>query len=127
MIVKKKGLYLGLLLSLLGMGNMMQGKYTITIKNSTPHPVKFKLSFSRSGIYALQCWSNTKKLKAGRIARINVKSCPMKGLEATVQRSGQSVVKATPYNLHYGRTSSSTFNISGTDETGYKVTKVRNI
>jgi len=124
MITKKKGLYLGLLVLLLGIGNAMQA-YTVTIKNSTPHTVKFKLSFARTGIYALGCWPNKKKLKAGRIAKIKVKSCIVKSLEATVRRSGQPAVKAKPYKPHYGKTGSVTFTISGTDESGYTVTRFR--
>ncbi len=39
MVVKKKGLYLGLLVSLLGTGNVMQA-YNLTIENRTPFKVK---------------------------------------------------------------------------------------
>ena len=128
MIVKKKGLYLGLLVSLLGIGNVMQAvEYTITIKNDTPHTVKFRLSFVRSGISMIRCWPKEKKLAAGDIAKINVKSCIVKSLEATVQRSGYPAVKAQPYRPHLGKTGSMTFTISGSDETGYTITSVRNI
>ncbi len=127
MIAKKKGLYLGLLVSLLGIGNVMQAvEYTITIQNSTPYTVKFRLSFVRSG-FMLRCWPKEKKLAAGDIAKINVKSCIVKSLEATVRRSGQPAVKAQPYKPHLGKTGSMTFTISGSDETGYTIAKVRNI
>ena len=127
MIAKKKGLYLGLLVSLLGIGNVMQAvEYTITIQNSTPYTVKFRLSFVRSG-FMLRCWPKEKKLAAGDIAKINVKSCIVKSLEATVRRSGYPAVKAQPYRPHLGKTGSMTFTISGSDETGYTIAKVRNI
>jgi len=100
MITKKKGLYLGLLVLLLGIGNAMQA-YTVTIKNSTSHTVKFKLGFVSGVIYTLRCGSKTKKLKAGRIAKIKVKSlCIVKSLEATVRRSGQPAVKANFIQNH---------------------------
>ncbi len=42
MIVKKKGLYLGLLLSMLGVGSVMQA-YKVTIKNTTPYKIKYDI------------------------------------------------------------------------------------
>ncbi len=43
MIVKKKGLYLGLLLSMLGVGSAMRAGYKVTIKNTTPYEIKYQV------------------------------------------------------------------------------------
>jgi len=45
MVTKKKGLYLGLLLSLLGIGSVIQA-YEVIIKNETKHRVKFFITYS---------------------------------------------------------------------------------
>jgi len=49
MIAKKKGLYLGLLLLLLGVGNIMQA-YFVTLENGTEKDVKFIIKFNRKAL-----------------------------------------------------------------------------
>ncbi len=124
MIAKKKGLYLGLLLSMLGIGNVMQA-YEVIIKNNTPHTVKFRLNFSP------ECQLPTaKKLAAGGRVKIWVgQLCTMKSLEAMVQRSGHPTVGAkslepAKWQGYYGHPTR-TFIISGNDKAGYTVTEAR--
>jgi len=123
MITKKKGLYLGLLVSLFGIGNAMQA-YTVKIKNSTPHTVKFKVDLMTP---APDCKDRYGELASGDIAtKINIGGCSIKGVYATVQRPGRSAIEAKPYKAPpLGRAGSSAFIISGSDETGYTVTRFR--
>ena len=73
MVVKKKGLYLGLLVSLLGVGNVMQvygltlgKKNKFTIKNETGYALKFFVDYDEN------CKTKTykKKLRSGRTATV---------------------------------------------------------
>ena len=122
MITKKKGLHRGLLLLLFGIGNVMQA-YTVTIKNNTLHTVKFKLSWRRTPTCNFFRLFDEQKLAAGGIAKIEVPGrCGVVSLEATVQRSGLPAVEVEPLkSVSYPKS----FVISGSDETGYTVTKVR--
>ncbi len=84
MIVKKKGLCLGLLLSMLGIGNAMQA-YKVTIKNTTPYKIKYQLDLP---------------IGKDKHGRIGPKS------SATIEIVGYSVrrVKATVYEKCDGKT-----------------------
>ncbi len=118
MITKKKGLYLGLLVSMLGIGNAMQA-YEVTVKNNTPLTVKFKLKFSSEVPSFCQF---AQELPAEGIAKETLWCCGVIGLEATVQRLGSPAVKAKPYVSRLGDMAGDrTFIISGSDETGYTV------
>ncbi len=120
MITKKKGLHLGLLLSMLGIGNVIQA-IKVTIKNDTRHTVKFKLGFVRTRDCPLR-WPPEQKLAAGHTAKIEMDGrCAVGSLKATVQRSGRPSVKVKPYKGH-ARSRSKSFVISGSDdEAGYTV------
>jgi len=59
MVAKKKELYLGLLLSLLGIGNVMQA-YRITLKNHTPYKVRFRINYH--GATWFSCRSHDKEV-----------------------------------------------------------------
>ena len=82
MVMKKKGLYLGLLLSLLGMGNVMQAN-RLTIKNETPRNVTFKVSYynERKGF----CWPDEGELASGKRKDIRSGFCVVKKVEAELR------------------------------------------
>ncbi len=129
MITKKKGLYLGLLVSLLGIGNVMQA-YKLTIKNNTPYTVKFKVSYHAPSIIA--CRSDEKELGSGHTASINSGLCTVKKVEAevyeapagfmdpTLARRQTRVVKAKPYRARWGRAGNTSWIISGPSGVGDK-------
>jgi len=94
MVAKNKGLYLGLLLSMLGIGNIIQA-YKLTFKNET----KYKVSLT---VIYKNCNPNKKKLSPGKSVKINSKSCIVKQVLASVfvdskRVYGKKMVLATPY------------------------------
>ncbi len=122
MIVKKKGLYLGLLVSLVGVGNVMlfgQGwKWKATIKNNTPYTVIFK-----AGLKA--CGTQKKVLASGDIGEIEGSKnslCAVNKMEATVHRSGLPTVEASPWSTGGFGIRRGSFVINGSDKTGYRIT-----
>ena len=118
MITKKKGLYLGLLLSMFGIGSAVQA-YSVTINNSTPHTVKFRLVGVNPCLRSRE--KREQSLLAGHKTKINTFWCPLRGLEAWVQRSGHPVVKAKPYYARPEGLLGGSLVISGSDEDGYTV------
>ena len=89
MVVKKKGLYLGLLVSLLGIGNVVQGN-RLTIRNETPKKVKFTISYY--GGKKEFCSSDIRELDPGKVKHI---------------RSGFCAVRKVVAELTHGRTTES--------------------
>ena len=123
MITKKKGLYLGLLVSMLGVGNVMQaGKYTITIKNNTLHTVKYEIDIVME-------WDKKGRIDPGHTAKVGLDDYgpphqgSIRGVKAWVQRSGSSGVWTRSVWKRGGyKSQDRTFIISG-DETGYTITE----
>ncbi len=125
MIVKKKGLYLGLLVSLVGVGNVMlfgQGwSWKVTIKNNTPYTVRFKAGVKACGTYE-------GGLVSGDIAKIEGSKnslCAVRKMEATVHRPGLPAVEAKPWSTGGFGIRSGSFVISGSDKTGYRITRTK--
>jgi len=122
MITKKKGLYLGLLVSMLGIGNVMQAYYKIQIRNSTPFVVKFTLRFKAR---TAACQPNIQELGPGHIAEIEARGCIIDSLKALVFQKrhagtmlevpgtviGEEAIEAIPYTLL--KTGNSLFIING--------------
>ena len=114
MITKKKGLYLGLLVSLLGIGSVMQA-YKVQIRNSTPFVVKFTLKFKAR---TAACQPNIQELGPGHIAEIEAGRCMIDSLKALVFQKrnagavlGEEAIEAIPYTL--SKTGNSLFIING--------------
>jgi len=115
-VAKKKWLYLGLLLSFLGIGNVMQA-YTVTIRNGTPYTIEFKADF-------IGCRDNIEELASGHTRRISAGGCLMRALTAKVYerpgvlmdpllaRQQERVVRAEGYYASAG-VAGKTFLITG--------------
>jgi len=125
MIAKKKGLYLGLLLSMLGVGSAMQA-YRVQIRNSTPFVVKFTLKFHAETPGS--CRRDVQELAPGHMAEIQSSLCTVKSLEADVFQKrhagtmlevtsgtvlGEKVVEANKYKSPTGRAGNTIFIING--------------
>jgi len=97
MVTKKKGLYLGLLLSLLGIGNVMQAMskqgspYILTIKNKTPYKITFNVTYEDKAGEKYY----TKELKSGKkavthapykVSRVNASVHTRSGVEQVFVR-----------------------------------------
>ena len=146
-IVKKKGLYLGLLVSLVGVGNVMQAMgWTATIKNNTPYTVRFKPGFSSRdcGIrnnntpyivgqglkYRMKSktpGTNERDLASGNIAKLTAsrltRMCSVTSMRATLQRPGLPAVEVRGWYSGKSRgIKHGSFVISGSDKTGYRIT-----
>ena len=127
MVAKKKGLYLGLLIALVGIGNAMQA-YTVTIKNGTPYTIKFHADF-------IACKDNKEELGAGHSRRISAGGCLMRALRATVYekpgvlidpmaaRQQERAVKAEGYSASAG-VGGGTFLITGPYGIGQNTTYI---
>ncbi len=76
MIVKKKGLYLGLLLSMLGVGSAIQA-YTVRIRNGTPYTIRFKLDIAVGR-------DKHGEIGSGHTEKIGVGGQSIRAVEATV-------------------------------------------
>jgi len=84
MVAKKRGLYLGLLLSILGMGGIAQAGYKFKFVNNTQYEVGFHI------FYHKPCRSDVKVVRAGKIKNVKSKSlCPIEYWVARVY-DGQS-------------------------------------
>ena len=87
MITKRKGLYLGLLLSLLSVGNLVQA-YTITLENKTLLNVHFFVKYGYTGLARLFCKNDEKWVIPGETVRIKVGGCLVKDVKAKVFENG---------------------------------------
>jgi len=103
MVKKKKGLHLGLLLSFIGVANVMQA-YKITVKNKTPYRVKFSVDYSAAGL----CPTYSKKLSPGKSKKFGSGACVINKVQADVYEPG-SAVTAKKYYAPLGRTGNSVF------------------
>ncbi len=132
MIVKKKRLYLGLLVSILGIGNVMQAAM-VQIKNSTPYPIRYQIGrgqYNNSG--ELEYYKKIEgEIDPENIAKIGRVAGLLIFVKAWVKRSGRPEVEAKPFKTgeHMGETTwwngthrgDNLFVVSGSDETGYTV------
>ncbi len=118
MVVKKKGLYLGLLVALLGIGNVMQA-YRLTIKNETLKKVKFTISYY--GRKRKSCSSDTRELASEKHMYIRSRLCEVKKVTAELRharttKSGR-VLKPLEIkverNVPRGRAGNTTWTIKG--------------
>jgi len=115
MITKKKGLYLGLLVSLLGIGNVMQA-YKVTIRNTTPNKVRYFID--TDPIYMSvdgELRSNGKITEeiGGNLVE----------LRASVRQQGTQSVRATSYQPTRVERKNQSFTIGGNETAGYTVKK----
>ncbi len=80
MVVKKKGLYLGLWLLLLCIGNLTaQGEYKFLFVNNTPYKIKFAVQYHES------CKYDSKEVEHRRIGRLKSdKPCSIKKFTVVV-------------------------------------------
>ena len=122
---KKKGLCLGLLAALLGIGNIMQA-YKLTIKNETKYIIEFKVKYH--GEFFISCMPDTKKLASGDSTKLSSGACTVKEVTALVylllkNRLLKRVV-AKPYKASLGRAGNTTFVVSK-DGSGFRVTRVK--
>lgn len=129
MVVKKKGLCLGLLL-LLGIGNVIQA-YTVKILNSTPYTIKYKVDL-------IACSDDSGELASGHTATHKTGLCMVRAVEATVYEAPTTLdptlarrqtrrVKARRYYARAGRAGSTNFIVTGPfgfgEKTQYRVTR----
>ncbi len=83
-IAKKKGLYLGLIVSLLGIGNLAQGN-RLTIKNKTKRDVEFTISYYAGREASKFCRSDKGELAAGETKNIRSGFCAVKRVEGKLR------------------------------------------
>ena len=124
MVVKKKGLSLGLLLSLLGIGNAIQA-YRLTIENKTPFKVKFEVHYLGEVESLKSCRSDKGELAPGKRKVIHSGLCLVTTVEADVSEkrrhstpagrrgSLRRVAKAKAYRAPWGRAGNATWFIKG--------------
>jgi len=125
MVTKKKRLCLGLLLSLLGIGNGMQA-YKFTIKNNTPYTVDVRVRYhGEANFYGIKiCQPDRKKLKPKEDTKLSSGLCtvlevkasvfqhPISGVPDLVERK-KKVIEAEKYYAPVGRAGNTTFVING--------------
>ncbi len=120
MVAKKKRLYLGLLLSLFGIGNMAQA-YTVELKNETLSTVYFDV---RYGIDDWICSDDlNKKLAPEKTLKVKTGLCLVQYVEARVfDKKGMMWIKTSWKG--FGRTGGK-FTVSGPHKSGlrYRITK----
>jgi len=128
MVVKKRGLYLGLLLSLLGIGNVIQ-TYTITIKNTSNRIALVRVVYHKATNFPCRRTSAVEEVSPDGFTQIS-SECAVKKVEAEmfqkgVRRklaSGESTgTIAKPYTAPSYKTGAGdmTLIISGTSGTGF--------
>ena len=134
MVVKKKMLYLGLLVSLLGVGNVIQAYkramlYTLTIKNNTLYAVEYTVSTVPSSSCRVHTGSFNGVINSGGESLMTyggIVGCSVQKVEAKVYY-GDKVIKAKPYTSRRGGTM--TLIIEGSsgpqEEPRYRVVKKR--
>ncbi len=126
MIVNKKGFFLGLLLSLLGIGNVMQAYSWAFIKNSTPYPVSIEASYL-SGHTDWSCESESiyQKLDPGHTTKIPrfFGPCHLIKVFASVYQKGIRPVKIEYEVGHL--VDNYKIDIGGIERTGYKITSIK--
>ena len=95
MVIKKKGLYLGLLLPLLGIGNVIQAYdvRTYDVQNKTPYMVRFRIDY-----YGKNCKNDVVRVYANKskTIRANLKLCPVRQWAAFVYDSGPAPTRVGP-------------------------------
>ena len=117
MVVKNRGLYLGLLVSLLGVGNVIQA-YKLTVENRTSFRVTCVIGYYGRTFFS--CRPDEEVVDPGRISRvIHSGGCSVAFVRASV---GPSKIKAQSYIPAIGRAGNSTFVISEHGE-GFRVTR----
>ena len=113
MVVKKKELYLGLLLFFLGTSNVMQA-YKLTIKNNTEHKIIFTVKYH--GEFLISCMPDTKKLASGNSVKLSSGACTVKEVVALIYLPKKKYPPrweaAKPYEAPLGRAGNSTFVVS---------------
>jgi len=147
MVVTKKGLCLGLLASLLCMGNVMQAYkklgYKLIIENKTPFKVKFEVNYLGEVESLKSCRSDKGELTSGKRKVIRSGLCLVTAVGADVievrrrdtaagiRGSLRGVIKAKPYRASWGRAGNTTWLIEGpfydaNGRTEYTVTRKKN-
>ncbi len=124
MVVKKKGLYLGLLVALLGIGNVTQA-YKLTIVNETPFKIKFEVNYLGEVKALKSCRTDKGELAPGKRKIIHSGLCLVTLVEADVferrrydtsagkRGSLRRVVKAKSYKASWGRAGNTTWLVQG--------------
>ena len=119
MVAKKKGLSLGLLLSLLGIGNAIQA-YRLTIENRTQEKVKYVVKYVGEVEFLKFCRSDKGELGPEKMSKvIRSGSCLVLAVQAWV-----GSIRAKSYTTSMGgRAGDSTF-VVGKDGSKFRVTRV---
>ncbi len=124
MVAKKKGLYLGLIVLLLGMGSVMQA-YKLTIVNKTLHKVRFEINYLGEVEFLKSCRSDKGELAPGKRKVIRSGLCLVTAVGADVEErrrrntpagrrgSLRGIIKAEPYRASWGRAGNTTWLIEG--------------
>lgn len=124
MNIKKKEIYLGLLLSMLGIGSAVEA-YKVRVRNSTPFTIKFIVEYHAPSLIA--CRRDVGELAPGHEAEIQSGLCTVKSVGADVFQKkyagtmletkgtalGERVIKANRYKAPLGRAGDTVFTISG--------------
>ena len=130
MVGKKKGLYLGLLLSLVGIGSVAQA-YTVKIRNSTPFTIKYHIAYLTAF-----CSDDKGELASGHTARFYTGSCSVSKVFAWVyEKPGalldpllairqEKKVKAKTYDASWGRAGNTNFIVTGPFGRGEKLSYI---
>ena len=119
-VVKNKGLFLGLLVSLLGVGNVIQA-YKLTVENKTGLKVVYNIKYFGESEIFKSCRPDKGEVASGSISGIiHSKACSVLLVRAWV---GPKMIKAQSYIPRVGRAGNSTFVVS-LHARGFKVTRV---
>ena len=87
MIVRKKGLYLGLLLSMLGLGSAIQA-YTVKIRNGTPYTIRYKVDIASGR-------DQHGEVGSGHTEKIGIAGYSVRAVEATVYEKPTTFIDPT--------------------------------
>ena len=123
MVVKKKVLYLGLLVSLLGIGSVIQA-YKLTVENRTRFSVTCRIKYVGESKFFKSCRPDILVIKPRSIS-VDVSSgaCSVLSVRAEML-VGSRMIKARSYIPLVGKAATSTLVISKHGE-GFKVFRVK--
>ncbi len=120
MITKRKGLYLGLLLSLLGIGNAVQAG-TVTLENKTPHKAIFYVHYG--GFTGPFCKDDVKALASEKHKVFFVGGCRVRFVKARVFEDRAEVKTSWKADVLSG--AGGKFTVTGPHKSGlrYRITR----
>ena len=119
MVVKNRGLYLGLLVSLLGVGNVMQA-YKLTVENRTRFRIVFSIKYHGESEFIKSCRPDKGAVDPKSISGvIHSGACTVRVVSAWVQPKGMNE-RAKSYKPPVGKAGNFTFVVHEDHSGGYE-------